>query len=56
MLLAIRAVPGTAPRGVARLAGLVALFTAFFAIARPGFAAATIIDDESKLSARATWT
>jgi uncharacterized membrane protein HdeD (DUF308 family) len=42
MLLAIRVVPGTAPKVVALLAGLVALFIAFFAIARPGVAAATI--------------
>ena len=42
MLLAIRVVPGTAPKVVALVAGLVALFIAFFAIARPGVAAATI--------------
>jgi uncharacterized membrane protein HdeD (DUF308 family) len=42
MLLGIRVVPGTAPKVVALIAGLVALFIAFFAIARPGIAAATI--------------
>jgi len=42
MLLATWVVPGTAPKVFALLAGLVALFIAFFAIARPGVAAATI--------------
>ena len=42
MLLAVRAVPGTAPKVVAIVAGAVALLIAFFAIARPGIAAATI--------------
>ena len=42
MLLAVRAVPGTAPKVVAIVAGVVALLIAFFAIARPGLAAATI--------------
>jgi uncharacterized membrane protein HdeD (DUF308 family) len=41
-LLAVRAVPGTAPKVVAIVAGAVALLIAFFAIARPGIAAATI--------------
>ena len=41
-LAAVRAVPGTAPKVVAILAAAVALFIAFFAIARPGVAAATI--------------
>ena len=36
MLVFVRAVPGTAPKVVAILAGVVALFIAFFAIARPG--------------------
>jgi uncharacterized membrane protein HdeD (DUF308 family) len=42
MLLAVRAVPGTAPKVVAIVVGVVALLIAFFAIARPGLAAATI--------------
>ena len=42
MLLAVRAVPGTAPKVVAIIVGAVALLIAFFAIARPGVAAATI--------------
>ena len=42
LLLAVRAVPGTAPKVVAIVAGAVALLIAFFAIARPGLAAATI--------------
>ncbi|MET0839074.1 MAG: DUF308 domain-containing protein [Marmoricola sp.] len=42
MLLAVRVVPGRAPKVVAALAGAVALLIAFFAIARPGVAAATI--------------
>lgn len=42
MLVVVRAVPGTAPKVVAILAAAVALFIAFFAIARPGVAAATI--------------
>jgi uncharacterized membrane protein HdeD (DUF308 family) len=41
-MAAARMVPGTAPKVVAILAGVVALFIAFFAIARPGVAAATI--------------
>jgi len=42
LLVAVRAVPGTAPKVVAIVAGAVALLIAFFAIARPGVAAATI--------------
>ena len=41
-MAAVRAVPGTAPKAVAILAGAVALFIAFFAIARPGVAAVTV--------------
>jgi uncharacterized membrane protein HdeD (DUF308 family) len=41
-MAAVRMVPGTGPKVVAILAGAVALVIAFFAIARPGVAAATI--------------
>ncbi|MET0999876.1 MAG: DUF308 domain-containing protein [Marmoricola sp.] len=41
-LAVVGRVPGTAPKVVAILAGAVALLVAFFAIARPGMAAATL--------------
>jgi uncharacterized membrane protein HdeD (DUF308 family) len=41
-IVAVRAVPGTGPKVVALLAGVVALLVAFFAIVRPGVVAATI--------------
>jgi uncharacterized membrane protein HdeD (DUF308 family) len=41
-LAVVGRVPGTAPKVVAILAGAVALLVAFFAIARPGVAAATL--------------
>jgi uncharacterized membrane protein HdeD (DUF308 family) len=42
MLAVVGKVPGTAPKVIAILAGVVALLVAFFAIARPGVAAATL--------------
>lgn len=41
-LAVVGRVPGTAPKVVAVLAGVVALLVAFFAIVRPGLAAATL--------------
>jgi len=41
-MFAVRAVPGTGPKVVAILAGVVALVIALFAIARPGVAATAI--------------
>jgi uncharacterized membrane protein HdeD (DUF308 family) len=41
-MVAVRGVPGTAPKVVAVVAGLVSLLIAFFAIVRPGLAATTL--------------